>query len=210
MDNKSFVDDIFNFSVADALAEVKKAEERRKRKEKIFTMDELNMTLNEFWDKYSDNYEDGYHREEKHEDSRHIPLKGFLSYFNEGLDKEIVYCSVFRWFDLIKQKNGFYKVVGITDDYVCKDIADYKLNVKGDSKLSNMLDKIFKKVKQDHIDLMKAWKKFMDSDRCEFYVEDYHMSEFIIRNADKYGIDYYYLGSGDADINICSIKNEWI
>ena len=173
-------------------------------------MDELNMTLNEFWDKYSDNYEDGYHREEKQEDSRYIPLKGFLSYFNEGLDKEMVYCSVFRWFDLIKQKNGFYKVVGITDDYICKDIADYKFNIKGDSKLSNMLDKILKKVKQDHIDLMEAWGKYMDSDRCEFYVEDYHMSEFIIRNADKYGIDYYYLGSGDADINICSIKNEWI
>ena len=58
---------------------------------------------------------------------------------------------------------------------------------------------------------MKLWKEYWSSDRCEFYVEgDYLMSEFIIRNSDKYGIDYCYLGSGDNDIDVIRIEKEWI
>ena len=169
------------------------------------------MSITEFWDKYSNNYDNGAFKEEKGLNTKCIPMFGLFNYFNEHIDREMIYCSMFRYFDLIKQKNNSFKIVGLNDDYILEGIEDYTFTINGNSKLSDMLSKIYKIVRKNHIDWMKMWKKHMDSDHCEFYVEgDHLMSEFIIRNADKYGIDYYYLGSGDNDINVSWIEKEWI
>jgi hypothetical protein len=198
MGNKR-IEDIFNFSAEECITEIK-----IKGNKKEFTKDELNMSISEFWNKYSNIYKDC--REENSLNAKSIPISGFLNYFDEYIDREMIYCSIFRYFNLIKQKNNSFKIVGEGDDY-----EDYKFTIKGDSKFTDVLDKIYKIVRKTHITWMKLWKEYWDSDRCEFYVEgDYLMSEFIIRNSDKYGIDYCYLGSGDNDIDVIRIEKEWI
>lgn len=199
MGNKR-IEDIFNFSAEECITEIK----RKREFTKEFTKDELNMSISEFWNKYSNIYKDC--REENGLNAKSIPIYGFLNYFDEYIDREMIYCSIFRYFNLIKQKNNSFKIVSGGDDY-----EDYKFTIKGDSKFTDVLDKIYKVVRKTHITWLKLWNEYMDSDRCEFYVEgDYLMSEFIIRNADKYGISYYYLGSGDNDIDVSWIEKKWI
>lgn len=212
------IDKLFDFSAADALEEIRKLERTNVEigsflwynSYKKFNKEEImNISISEFWSKYFDSYDNGYLNKEPNYAAMSIPVSDLLAYFNEDIEKELIYCSVFRNFALVKKKNWF-KIVGLDNNWVIYDDIKDEFNCKGYFKMSDMLYKMLQIVRQHHIDFFKNYEHCQDGDHGDYCVERWVMAEFIIRNADKYGIEYYYLESSKNDIGIYNIKKKWI
>lgn len=204
-------EDLFSFSVEDALAETERKREREEndemkwivRNQKVFKNENLmNMTLTEFWDEFSLFYKPLG----KDESTRVIPVYGFIDYFNEGLDREMIYCSVFRNFALTK-KGTWFNIVGLDNNWVMYDDIEYKFKCRCDTKVGEMLDKLYEMVMQHHIDFFKDYDHCWDGDK-NLWVERRVMCEFILRNAEKYDIEYMNEEAGYLEIY--SIGKRWI
>lgn len=206
-------DELFSFTVEDALAETERKREIEEngemkwyvRNQKVFKNENLmNMTLKEFWNEFSFIYKpmgkDSY-------DSRVIPVYGFIDYFNEGIDREMIYCSVFRNFALTN--NGtWFNIVGLDNNWVMYDDIEYKFNCRCDTKVGEMLDKLYNIVRQHHIDFLKTYDHCEDGEYIPMYVERRVMCEFILRNAEKYDIDY--LKEDEDNLHVYGIGKRWI
>lgn len=199
-------DELFSFSVEDALAETEiKREEWVVRNQEVFKNENLmNMTLKQFWNEFSFIYKpmgkDSY-------DSRVIPVYGFIDYFNEGIDREMIYCSVFRNFALTN--NGtWFNIVGLDNNWVMWDEIEYKFNCRCDTKVGEMLDKLYNIVRQHHIDFFKTYDHCNDGDKLPMCVERRVMCEFILRNAEKYDIEY--MNEDEGELQVYWIRKRWI
>ena len=199
-------EELFSFTVEDALALEETRKEREEwvvRNQRVFKNENLmNMSLKAFWDEFSLFYKPLG----KDESSRVIPVYGFIDYFNEGLDREMIYCSVFRNFAL--KKNGtWFNIVGLDNNWVMYDDIEYKFNCRCDTKVGEMLDKLYDIVMQHHIDFFKTYDHCNDGDKL-MYVERRVMCEFILRNAEKYDIEY--MNEEDGELQVYHIGKRWI
>ena len=201
-------DELFSFTVEDALVLEETRKEREEwvvRNQKVFKNENLmNMTLKQFWNEFSFIYKpmgkDSYN-------SIVIPLYGFIDYFNEGIDREMIYCSVFRNFALTN--NGtWFNIVGLDNNWVMWDEIEYKFNCRCDTKVGEMLDKLYNIVRQHHIDFLKTYDHCDDGDKLPMCVERRVMCEFILRNAEKYDIEY--MNEEDGELQVYWIRKRWI
>lgn len=206
-------DDLFNFTVEEALGatrircpwyDVDLRTLLWDTKYRQFKKDELlNMTVAEFWEKYSEEYDNGtidcY-------EAIGIPVYDMLEYFNEGLDREMVYCSVFRNFALAKNKSWF-KIIGLDNNWVMWKYVKDKFNCKGNITMGEMLNILYEAVREMHIDFFKDYDHCNEGDK-DLCVERKVMFEFIIRNAEKYDIEYHY--ESVEEMYIYSIGKRWI
>lgn len=208
-------EELFSFTVEEAMEateRLKENEEYRAWREcyesnqKVFKNENLmNMTLKQFWNEFSFIYKpmgkDSYN-------SIVIPVYGFIDYFNEGIDREMIYCSVFRNFALTN--NGtWFNIVGLDNNRVIMyDDIEYKFNCRCDTKVGEMLDKLYNIVRQHHIDFLKTYDHCEDGEYIPMYVERRVMCEFILRNAEKYDIDY--LKEDEDNLHVYGIGKKWI
>jgi hypothetical protein len=88
------------------------------------------------------------------------------------------------------------------------DEIEYKFNCRCDTKVGEMLDKLYKIVRQHHIDFFKTYEHCDDGDKLPMCVERRVMCEFILRNAEKYDIDY--LNENEGVLQVYNIKKRWI
>lgn len=137
-----------------------------------------------------------------------IPMRNLLRYFDDSLTKDIVYCSDFQLFSLSKN-NGWFRVKCLyTDDpfvIMCKEEGCF--NVRGNAKLSDVLDKIYKIAYKKNVDFLETCEYIINNKDYPADVESLGLQEFIIRNAEKYDIDFCYAGSG---VEIINIGEKWI
>lgn len=169
-------------------------------KRKLDKKEICELTVGDFYKHLSDVYDV---IEEKCDNGIEIPIRKLLAYFDDNLTKDIVYCSVFQSFSLSKNK-GWFKVTNTFDD-------DCSFCVRVSDKLSDVLDNIYKIAYKnnvvffEHLDYIINNKDYpAEIDDCD----DVLMVEFIIRNAEKYDIDYCYGGAGMIIYNI--YKKWWI
>lgn len=158
------------------------------------------LTVGDFYKHLSDVYD---LLEEKYDDGIEIPIRKLLAYFDDNLTKDIVYCSVFRNFILSKNK-GWFKVISIKDNPFDDEYSFY---VRSNDKLSDVLDKIYKIAYKKNVDFYETLDYIINNKDYPAEVDDELMQEFIIRNAEKYDIDYCYAGAG---IEIYDIDKSWI
>ena len=174
--------------------------------EKFVNDGALYMTVADFFKSYSGKCE-LLHNPCESEDlmTKTIPISELFSFVGNEVYREMLYCSNFRFIRLSRIDYGFYRVWNEPDKYAEEDMI-----FKSDTMMREVLYSIFLHVKQIHQGLLYGYNDYYHSDRCEYYVEDPLLSEFITRNADKYGIDYYFIDKDDTEVNIVSIDKEWI
>jgi hypothetical protein len=173
-------------------------------KRKLDKKEICELTVGDFYKHLSDVY--GV-CEKKYDDGIEIPISKFLNYFDDMayIIKETVYCSVFRNFILSKNK-GWFKVKCLYEDETFVISNDGCFNVRCNAKLSDVLDKIYKIAYDTHISFFSVYDHCDDND-IPFEIESLMMQEFIIRNAEKYDIDWAYGGAGMV---IYNIGKKWI
>jgi hypothetical protein len=208
-------DELFSFTAAEALAEVKKGDYGYLDDYLYFEKDTrpyiaegvLDTTLTEFWDLFSDVYMSGYFRDRKGYEALVVPILHYTNYFKEYIDREMVYCSVFRNFAIQKTKSRF-KIIGLNNNWVYREYVKDEFTCKGNTTVRELLDKIYQIVRQHYIDFFKDYDHCMDGDHGPLLVERTVMFEFIIRNAEKFGIDYYY--ENDTEVYVPKIIKRWV
>lgn len=178
------------------------SDRHKELKRKLDKKEICELTVGDFYKHLTDVYDVC---EEKYDNDIKIPIRKLLAYFDDNLTKDIVYCSDFRTF-ILSKNNGWFRVKCLYKDETFVISNDGCFNVRCNAKLSDVLYKIYKIAYDTHISFFSVYDHCDDND-IPFEIESLMMQEFIIRNAEKYDIDWAYGGAGMV---IYNIGKKWI
>ena len=148
-----------------------------------------NLTIEEFWEKYSKDYEN-------------------------GIDRDLLMCSDYQHFELCK--NEYFDKDGDYVDYdysVCARNEGSPVEYHPNTKMSDVFGAIYDELKERHLEMfndMKSWIEDEEFDGKSMLSREFHTLkiDFIKRNADKLGIEYYY--DDCYNMHITKIEKVWV
>lgn len=169
-----------------------------------------NLTIEEFWEKYSKNYEN----EEYETDSEYCKwARMFIrDFYEDGIDRDMLECSNYKWFEISKIE--YFDEDGEYDGYnysVSAGCEGSPVEYQPDTKMNDVFDAIYNEVKEEHLEMFNALKSFIEDeeDECLLSSEfDLLEMDFIELYADKLGIEYYY--DDCWRMHITKIEKVWI
>jgi hypothetical protein len=168
-----------------------------------------NLTIEEFWEKYSKNYEN----EEYETDSEYCKWARMSigDFYEDGIDRDMLEYSDYRGF--VVSKIEYFDEDGNYVDYeysVCAGYEGGPVEYHPNTKMSDVFGAIYDEVKEEYLKLFKYIKseiEDMDFGVKLYKDEDAFKMDFIELYADKLGIeyeyDYYY------DMYITKIEKVW-
>ena len=175
-----------------------------------------NLTLDEFWDKYSKNYD--YVVEEYENEYFDKYCKSVLMYignfYENGIDRDLLVYSDYQHFDF--SKNEYFDEDGdfVGYDYsVCARNEGSPVEYHPNTKMSDVFGAIYDELKERHLEMfndMKSWIEDDEFDGKSVLSREFHTLkiDFIKRNADRLGIEYYY--DDYYNMHITKIEKVWI
>lgn len=155
-----------------------------------------NLTLDEFWDKYSKDYDN----EEYKSDSEYYKYATMYirDFYEDGIDRDMLEYSDYRFFTLCKIEH--FDEGGNYVDYeysVCAGYEGGSVEYRPNTKMSDVFGAIYDEVKEEYLEVfndMKSWieDEEYDGERVLSREFDIFMMDFIELYADRLGIEYYY------------------
>ena len=176
-----------------------------------------NLTIEEFWEKYSKDYEN----EEYETDRKYCKCAVMYigDFYENGIDRDLLMYSDYQHFELCKNeyfdKDGDY--VGY-DYSVCARNEGSPVEYQPDTKMSDVFGAIYDEVRGVYSELLQSIKSEIDemSDDDEIYNKSVMLErkwrplqiDFIELYADRLGIEYYY--DDCWRMHITKIEKVWI
>ena len=155
-----------------------------------------NLTIEEFWEKYSKNYEN----EEYETDSEYCKWArmSIRDFYEDGIDGDMLECSDYSW--LVVSKIEYFDEDGNYADYeysVCAGYEGSPVEYHPNTKMNDVFGAIYDEVKDEYLKLFNDMKSYIEDEEfvLDFQLnkEDYAFEiNFIEHYADKLGIEYYY------------------
>ena len=175
-----------------------------------------NLTIEEFWEKYSNDYD--YITEKAENEFFGEYCKTVVMYigdfYEDGIDRDILVYSDYQHFEFSR-----IEYFDEDDDFVdynyslCARNEGSPVEYQPDAKMSDVFGDIYNEVKERYLRLFNDMKSYIEDE--EYDGEDVLSSEFdtleidfIEQNADKLGIEYYY--DDRWDMHITKIEKVWI
>ena len=159
-----------------------------------------NLTIEEFWQKYSKDYD--YVVEEYENEYFDGYCKSVLLYigdfYEDGIDRDMLMHSDYQHFDFSRNEYFDEDEDYVGYDYsVCARNEGSPVEYQPDTKMSDVFAAIYDEVKERHLAVfndMKSWieDEEYDGERVLSRAFDTLMMDFIELYADRLGIEYYY------------------
>ena len=169
------------------------------------------ITIDDLWAEYSEYATDFCEVEgEKIPTVLRIPIADcFKHYIKKHADREMLYCSPFREFDIFMSPYGYAGVCDAKteDGEEPFDVCMYNSNTP----LRIILQHLLHEVKQRYTAMLCQVIKMQDEDRFLGIPKSDYRWEFFKRNVDKYGIECYIDPDDEEEhIYVGKIEKEWI
>lgn len=169
---------------------------------------ESGITIDDFWAVYAKYASDFYEKDGgKIPTTLTIPIADFFEYYiKKQVDREMLYCSLFRKFDLFMTHYGY---VGLTYPKPEGETSEFVRMYNPDTQLRTVIQDILSEVKQRYIALLcQKQDSEVEGNLLGIPIDDYRC-EFITRNMDKYGIECYIDPDGEY-LYVGKIEKEWV
>ena len=172
-----------------------------------------NMTIEEFWEKYSKDY----NNEEYKSDSEYYKwtTMSIRDFYEDGIDRDMLECSDYSSF--VVSKIEYFDEDGNYVDYEYSVGAGYEggsVEYHPNTKMSDVFGAIYDEVKEEYLKLFKYIKSYIEDMADEYFLgvklykdEDAFKMDFIELYADKLGIEYEY--DYCYNMYITKIEKEW-
>lgn len=172
-----------------------------------------NMTIEEFWEKYSTDY----NNEEYKSDSEYYKwaTMSIRDFYEDGIDRDMLECSDYSSF--VVSKIEYFDEDGNYVDYEYSVGAGYEggsVEYHPNTKMSDVFGAIYDEVKEEYLKLFKYIKSYTEDMGDEYFLgvqlykdEDAFKMDFIELYADKLGIEYEY--DYCYNMYITKIEKEW-
>ena len=170
---------------------------------------ESGITIDEFWAEYPEYTSDFYEKDgEKLPTALTVPIADFFEYYiKKHADREMLYCSLYRKFDLFMTQYGY---VGVTYSRPDGKASEFVMSMYNpDTQLRTVIQDILHEVKQRYIAMLcQKQDSEVEGNLLGIPIDDYRC-EFITRNMDKYGIECYKDPDGEY-LYVGKIEKEWV